>query len=341
MAAEAGESEVVQSSKTEEMTLHTALNSGLDCILASDPTALVFGEDVAFGGVFRVTTGLRDKYGADRVFNTPLCEQGIAGFACGVASNGATALAEIQFADYIFPAFDQIVNEVAKYRYRSGNQFDAGRLLIRTPYGAVGHGGCYHSQSPEAYFCHTPGLIVVVPSTPLDAKGLLIASALRNDPVIFLEPKVLYRSTEVAEQVPVGSFVEEIGKAKVWKHGSDITLVGWGTQMHVLKKAAEEAEKKGISCELIDLRTLLPWDVDTVVQSVKKTGRLLVSHEAPVTAGFAAEIATTIQQHCFLHLESPIARVCGYDTPFPLAFEKFYLPDQHKVLHAIVDTLNY
>ncbi|MDP2437742.1 MAG: transketolase C-terminal domain-containing protein [archaeon] len=324
------------------MTIHTALNSALDAILEEDPTALIFGEDVAFGGVFRVTSGLREKYGDDRVFNTPLCEQGIAGFACGLASNGATAMAEIQFADYIFPAFDQIVNEIAKYRYRSGGQFDSGRLVIRTPCGAVGHGGCYHSQSPEAYFCHTPGLVVVVPSTPRDAKGLLIAAARSRDPVIFMEPKILYRNTDAAEQVPEGPYAEELGKARVWQEGKDLTVVGWGTQMYVLRKAVAEArDKLGITCDLIDLRTLLPWDVDAVVSSVKKTGRLLISHEAPVTGGFAAEIAAAIQEKCFLHLESPIARVCGYDTPFPLAYEQLYLPDQHKVFAAMKATMEY
>ena len=324
------------------MTIHTALNSALDAILEEDPTALIFGEDVAFGGVFRVTSGLREKYGDDRVFNTPLCEQGIAGFACGLASNGATAMAEIQFADYIFPAFDQIVNEIAKYRYRSGGQFDSGRLVIRTPCGAVGHGGCYHSQSPEAYFCHTPGLVVVVPSTPRDAKGLLIAASRSRDPVIFMEPKILYRNTDAAEQVPEGPYAEELGKARVWQEGKDLTVVGWGTQMYVLRKAVAEArDKLGITCDLIDLRTLLPWDVDAVVSSVKKTGRLLISHEAPVTGGFAAEIAAAIQEKCFLHLESPIARVCGYDTPFPLAYEQLYLPDQHKVFAAMKATMEY
>ena len=327
---------------TKQMTIHTALNDGLDLIMQQDPTALIFGEDVAFGGVFRVTSGLRDKYGADRVFNTPLCEQGIAGFACGIASNGATALAEIQFADYIFPAFDQIVNEIAKYRYRSGGQFDSGRLVIRTPCAAVGHGGCYHSQSPEAYFCHTPGLVVVVPSTPRDAKGLLLAAARSPDPVVFMEPKILYRSTEAAEDVPEGDFSEELGRAKVRREGTDVTVVGWGSQMYALERAAAMAEERlGLRCELIDLRTLLPWDVEAVAQSVRKTGRLLVSHEAPVTGGFAAEIAATIQERCFLHLEAPVARVCGYDTPFPLAFESLYLPDQYKVYDAIQSIVNY
>jgi len=330
------------------MTIHTALNSAMDNALELDKSAILFGEDVAFGGVFRCSLGLREKYGDSRVFNSPLCEQGIAGFACGYAANGGTAIAEIQFADYIFPAFDQIVNEIAKYRYRSGNEFNVGSLTIRTPYGAVGHGGLYHSQSPEAYFAHTPGLKVVMPSTPRDAKGLLLASIRDPNPVVFFEPKWLYRSTEIVESVPESAQPllddEEmlLSRAKIWKEGNDVTVLGWGAQMHVLSKAIKEAEKKmSISCELIDLRTILPWDVDTVVESVRKTGRLVISHEAPKTGGFAAEIAATVQEQCFLYLESPIARVCGYDTPFPLIFEQLYMPDQWKALSSIQKTVEF
>eukprot|EP01034_Spumella_vulgaris_P027928 gene27929-34714_t len=247
--------------------------------MQTDPTAVVFGEDVGFGGVFRCSVGLQEEFGSNRVFNTPLCEQGIAGFAIGYASMGKTAIAEIQFADYIFPAFDQIVNEAAKFRYRSGNQFNCGGLTIRTPSGAVGHGALYHSQSPEAYFCHTPGLKVVIPSCPSDAKGLLLASIRSPDPVIFFEPKALYRAS--VEEVPVGDYEVPLGVAKVVSQGTDITLVGWGGQVNVMKKASEAAAALGISCEVIDLRTLLPWDVESVVKSVTKTGRLIVTHEAP------------------------------------------------------------
>jgi 2-oxoisovalerate dehydrogenase E1 component subunit beta len=327
---------------SREMTMHDAINSGLDNIMTEDPSACIFGEDVAFGGVFRCTSGLREKHGEKRVFNTPLCEQGIAAFACGMAAQGATALAEIQFADYIFPAFDQIVNEIAKYRYRSGGEFDAGGVLIRAPYGAVGHGGLYHSQSPEAYFCHTPGLKVVMPSTPANAKGLLVAAARCRDPVIYLEPKILYRSTAAAEEVSDEPFELDIGRADVWTRGDDVTVVGWGAQMHVLRDAVEHArDTLGISCELIDLRTLAPWDVEAVAESVCRTGRLVVSHEAPTTGGFAAEIAATIQEQCFLSLEAPIARVCGYDTPFPLIFESLYMPDKWKNIDAIQKSLQY
>eukprot|EP00604_Paraphysomonas_vestita_P001808 CAMPEP_0174821302 /NCGR_PEP_ID=MMETSP1107-20130205/6324_1 /TAXON_ID=36770 /ORGANISM="Paraphysomonas vestita, Strain GFlagA" /LENGTH=321 /DNA_ID=CAMNT_0016038167 /DNA_START=149 /DNA_END=1114 /DNA_ORIENTATION=- len=316
-----------------------SINDAIRIALKTDDTAVVFGEDVAFGGVFRATVGLKEEFGEHRVFNTPLCEQGIAGFAIGYAAMGKTAIAEIQFADYIFPAFDQIVNEAAKYRYRSGGQFNVGNLVFRTPCGAVGHGGLYHSQSPEAYFAHTPGLKVVMPSSPSEAKGLLLASIRDNNPIIFFEPKCLYRAA--VEEVPTGDYTLPLGVANVVKEGKDITLVGWGAQIHVVKKAAALAEEAGISCEVIDLRTILPWDVDTIANSVLKTGRLIVSHEAPQTGGFAGEIATTIQKECFLSLEAPIERVCGYDTPFPLAFEKQYVPDQFKIFEAIKRTVNF
>lgn len=285
------------------MNLYTALNNAMDVAMETDSTACLFGEDVGFGGVFRASVNLNEKYGSRRVFNTPLCEQGIAGFAVGLAAQGHTAIAEIQFADYIFPAFDQIVNEAAKYRYRSGNQFDSGKVTFRTPYGAVGHGGLYHSQSPEAYFTHTPGLKVVVPRDPASAKGLLLASIRDPNPVVFLEPKRLYRAS--VGEVPEGDFVLPLDKAEVVKEGKDITLVGWGAQMGVIEKAAAKAEAEhGISCELIDLRTLLPWDYDTVCRSVVKTGRMLVSHEAPITSGFGAEVIAKVQEECFFSVRS-------------------------------------
>jgi 2-oxoisovalerate dehydrogenase E1 component beta subunit len=267
--------------ETKRMNLFTAVNDAMRIALSTDETACVFGEDVGFGGVFRCSVGLREEFGKHRVFNTPLCEQGIVGFAIGYASMGHTAIAEIQFADYIYPAFDQFVNEAAKFRYRSGNQFDCGKMTVRAPCGAVGHGGHYHSQSPEAYFTHTAGLRVVIPSSPYDAKGLLLASIRSPDPVVFFEPKALYRSA--VEDVPVGDYEIPLGKARVVRQGSDVTIVGWGGQMLVLNKVCDMAANIGISCELIDLRSLLPWDVETVVQSVSKTGKLIVSHEAPVS----------------------------------------------------------
>jgi len=332
-------SEGMSGLETERMNLFTAVNDAMRVAMKTDDSAVVFGEDVAFGGVFRCSVGLKEEFGASRVFNAPLCEQGIAGFAIGYASMNKTAIAEIQFADYIFPAFDQIVNEAAKFRYRSGNQFNCGGLTFRTPCGAVGHGGLYHSQSPEAYFTHTPGLKVVMPSTPSDAKGLLLASIRDPNPVVFFEPKALYRAA--VEDVPVGDYTVELGKAKTMRTGSDITLVGWGGQLHVMAKACDMAAKEGISCELIDLRTLAPWDQEAVTASVVKTGRLIISHEAPRTSGFAAEISSTVQEECFLSLEAPVQRVCGYDTPFPLVFEKQYTPDVYKVFEAIKSTVNF
>lgn len=322
------------------MNMLHAINDALAIAMTADERMVVFGEDVGhFGGVFRATSGLQEKFGRERCFNTPLTEQGIAGFANGLASNGMTAVAEIQFADYIFPAFDQIVNETAKFRYRSGNQFNVGGLTFRTPYGGGIAGGHYHSQSPEAYFTQTPGLKVVIPRNPEQAKGLLLASIRDPNPVIFFEPKRLYRAS--VGEVPAGDFEIEIGKAEVVKAGNNITLLGWGAQMEILEKAAKMAEKDGISCEIVDLRTLAPWDIDTVATSVKKTGRLLINHEAPLTGGFAGEIAATIQEECFLHLESPISRVCGLDTPYPLILEKEYMPDELKTYEAIKASVNF
>ncbi|MED5294362.1 MAG: transketolase C-terminal domain-containing protein, partial [Pseudomonadota bacterium] len=257
----------------------------------------------------------------------------------GLAAQGSVPVAEIQFADYIFPAFDQIVNETAKFRFRSGDLFNVGGMTIRTPYGGGISGGLYHSQSPEAYFAHTPGLKIVVPRNPYEAKGLLLAAIRDPDPVLFFEPKRLYRAS--TGDVPEGDYQLPIGEAEVIKEGADVTVLGWGAQMEVIERAVEMAEKEGISCEVIDLRTILPWDEDTVVESVLKTGRLVITHEAPRTGGFAGEIAATIQERCFLYLESPIRRVTGLDTPFPLILEKEYLPDHLKIYEAITASLHY
>ncbi len=323
-----------------KMNLLQAVNNALDIAMAENEKVICFGEDVgSFGGVFRATSHLQEKYGRQRCFNTPLVEQGIIGFANGLAAQGSVPVAEIQFADYIFPAFDQIVNEAAKFRYRSGNLFNVGGLTIRTPYGGGIAGGLYHSQSPEAYFAQTPGLKVVVPRNPHQAKGLLLASIRDPNPVIFFEPKRIYRAS--VGEVPDDDYQLPLSVADVVKEGSDITLLAWGAQMECLEKADELAEKEGISCEIIDLRTILPWDVETVAASVKKTGRLLISHEAPMTGGFAGEIAASIQERCFLYLESPIARVTGLDTPFPLALEKEYIPDHWKIFEAIKSSVHF
>lgn len=323
-----------------QINLLQAVNSALDIAMAHDPRVICLGQDIGqFGGVFRATSKLQEKYGKQRCFNTPITEQGIVGFSIGLAAQGSIAVAEIQFADYIFPAFDQIVNEAAKFRYRSGDQFNCGGLTIRTPYGGGIAGGLYHSQSPEAYFCHTPGLKVVIPSTAYQAKGLLLSAIRDPDPVIFFEPKAIYRA-EVGE-VPDDDYEIPLGVAEVVTEGADITLVGWGAQMHQLHRAAKMALQDGISCEVIDLRTLLPWDLETVAASVNKTGRLIISHEAPRTGGFAGEISAAVQEQCFLSLESPIMRVAGMDTPFPLVFEKEYLPDYLKVYEAIKQSVNF
>ena len=323
-----------------QINLLQAVNSALDTAMAHDPRVICLGQDLGqFGGVFRATSKLQEKYGKQRCFNTPITEQGIVGFSIGLAAQGSIAVAEIQFADYIFPAFDQIVNEAAKFRYRSGDQFNCGGLTIRTPYGGGIAGGLYHSQSPEAYFCHTPGLKVVIPSTAYQAKGLLLSAIRDPDPVIFFEPKAIYRA-EVGE-VPDDDYEIPLGVAEVVTEGADITLVGWGAQMHQLHRAAKMALQDGISCEVIDLRTLLPWDLETVAASVNKTGRLIISHEAPRTGGFAGEISAAVQEQCFLSLESPIMRVAGMDTPFPLVFEKEYLPDYLKVYEAIKQSVNF
>jgi len=308
--------------------------------MESDDTALLFGEDVAFGGVFRASEGLKDQFGGDRVFNTPLCEQGIIGFAIGVAAAGHTAIAEIQFADYIFPAFDQIVNEAAKYRYRSGNEFNCAGLTIRSPCGAVGHGGHYHSQSVESYFAHCAGLKIVVPRGPRQAKGLLLSCIRDQNPCIFFEPKRMYRASTA--EIPDEDYMLPIGKAEVLQEGNDVTLVGWGTQISVMQKAAEKAaEELGTSCEIIDLQTIAPWDFETIENSVQKTGRLVITHEAPLTGGFAGEIAATIADNCFTSLEAPIQRVCGYDTPWPLAHESIYIPDFLRVFEGIKTAVEY
>jgi 2-oxoisovalerate dehydrogenase E1 component beta subunit len=322
------------------MNMLQAVNNALITAMNDDEKVMVFGEDVGhFGGVFRATSNLHQTFGKGRCFNTPLTEQGIIGFATGLASQGAVPVAEIQFADYIFPAFDQIVNETAKFRYRSGGQFSCGTLTIRTPYGGGISGGLYHSQSPEAFFAHIPGMKVVIPRNPYQAKGLLLASIRDDNPVLFMEPKRLYRAS--VGEVPEEDYQLPLGKADIVKQGTDITLLAWGAQVEIIEKAAAMAEEQGISCEVIDLQSILPWDIETVCSSVEKTGRLLINHEAPLTAGFASEIAASVQEKCFLYLESPICRVCGLDTPYPLAHEKEYMPDHLKTFEAIKRTVNF
>ncbi len=321
------------------MNMIQALNHTLFEEFSRDERLVAFGEDVgAFGGVFRVTEGLQKKFGGERVFDTPLAEQGIVGFAIGMAQNGLKPVCEIQFADYIFPAYDQIVNELAKMRYRTANQYTA-QVIIRTPAGGGIHGGHYHSQSPWAQFLHTPGLVVLCVSGPYDAKGLLTAAIEANDPVLFFEPKRIYRS--VKEEVPLERYTIPIGKAELARMGKDITLIGWGAQHHQNMQAALEMIEEGIDVEVLNLRTLNPLDETAIIASVQKTGRCVVADEAPKTMGFSAEIAATIMEKCFLYLEAPVERCCGLDTPFPHTLEDQYLPDAYKVRRAIIDTMEY
>jgi pyruvate dehydrogenase E1 component beta subunit len=322
------------------MNIIQALNSTLHQEFAKNSKLVTFGEDAgAFGGVFRVTSGLQEKFGEERCFDTPLCEQGIVGFGIGMAQKGLKPICEIQFADYIFPAYDQIVNELAKMRYRTGNQYSA-PLIIRTPYGGGIHGGHYHSQSPEAQFLHTPGLHVVFVSGPYDAKGLLTTAIRSNDPVIIFEPKRLYRALK--EEVPEEEYLIPFGVAAIEKIGSDVTLIGWGAQHHQNMEAAKVLqEEHSIAVEVINMRTLNPLDINTITASVEKTGRCVIAHEAPLTQGFGAEIAAQIAEKCFLYLDAPIKRCCGLDTPFPNILEKEYLPDADKVVQAVLDTLEF
>lgn len=322
------------------MNIIQALNQALHEEFARNDRLVIFGEDCGFfGGVFRVTTGLQEKFGEERCFDSPLSEQGIIGFGIGMAQKGIKPICEIQFADYIFPGYDQIVNELAKMRYRTANQYSS-PVVVRCPYGGGIHGGHYHSQSPEAQFLHTPGLCVVVVSGPYDAKGLLLSALRSNDPVIFLEPKRIYRS--IKEEVPEEEYTIPLGKASVERIGKDLTLIGWGAQHHQNMEAANElAQSDQLDIEVINLRSLNPLDIPTIINSVQKTGRCVIAHEAPLTQGFGAELAALIMEHCFLHLEAPVKRCCGLDTPFPNTLEKEYLPDSYKVKKAILDTMKF
>jgi len=309
-----------------------AVNNALKLEMKRDPRVVVLGEDVGqFGGVFRATSGLVQEFGNDRVIDTPLSEGGIIGTAMGMAIYGMRPVPEIQFSDFIYPAFDQIVNEIAKCRYRSGGQFTC-PLVIRTPYGGGIRGGHYHSQSPEAYFCHTPGLKVVVPATPYEAKGLLLSSIRDEDPIIFLEPKRVYRAAK--GEVPDGDYTIPLGQAEITHPGKDITLIAWGSMWHTALQAEKEAKNQGLSLEIINLRTLSPWDSQTVIDSVNKTGRAVIIQEAPKTCGFAAEIISTIMEKCFFNLQAPVHRVTGWDTPFPYTLENDYLPNVPRIIDA-------
>jgi 2-oxoisovalerate dehydrogenase E1 component beta subunit len=329
-----------------QMNMIQALNSAMDILLARDSSVVVLGEDVGFfGGVFRVTDGLQRKYGEHRVLDTPIAEGAIVGAAIGMGVNGLRPIAEVQFADYIYPACDQIFSELARLRYRSAGEFWA-PVTIRTPCGGGIRGGQTHSQSPEGIFAHVCGIKTVMPSNPYDAKGLLIASVEDDDPVVFFEPKRLYNgpfdgdpnkpavpwSTHAKGEVPDGHYTVPIGKAEIVRPGSQLSIITYGTMVYVCEAAAKAL---GLDAEIIDVRSIVPLDTDTICSSVRKTGRCLVAHEATRFGGFGAELSATIQEECFWDLEAPIERVAGFDTPYPHAFEWEYFPGQARVAIAL------
>ncbi|HEY0684969.1 MAG TPA: alpha-ketoacid dehydrogenase subunit beta [Steroidobacter sp.] len=328
------------------MNMIQALNSAMATMMARDPSVVVFGEDVGyFGGVFRATDGLQKKYGKHRCFDTPIAEGGIVGAAIGMGAYGMRPVVEVQFADYIYPAFDQLTSEAARIRYRSAGQFSV-PIVVRSPYGGGIYGGQTHSQSPEGLFTHVVGLKVVIPSTPYDAKGLLISAIEDDDPVMFFEPKRLYTgpfdgrhdvavkpwSVHPASEVPEDYYKVPLGKASVVREGEEVTVLAYGTMVHVALAAANDS---GVDAEVIDLRSLIPLDVDTIMSSVNKTGRCIVVHEATKTSGFGAELAALVQRECFYQLEAPVERVTGWDIPYPHAFEWQYFPGPARVAAAL------
>ena len=319
-----------------QMNMVQAINDALRLEMRRDGRVVILGEDVGkVGGVFRVTAGLFDEFGDDRVIDTPLSEGGIIGTAVGMALYGLVPVPEIQFADFIWPAYDQIVSELAKFRYRSGGEYSA-KMVIRTPVGGGIRGGHYHSQHPEAHFIHVPGLKVVCPSNPYDAKGLLLASLRDPDPVLFFEPKRVYRAAK--GDVPDGDYTVPLESAAIAREGGDVTVIAYGAMLYEALDAAQKASAEGVDCEVIDLRTLWPLDVGSVMQSVKKTGRLVIVHEAPKTCGFGAELMSLVCEKAFYHLKAPPMRVTGFDTPFPYTLEMEYLPLSHRILPALLET---
>lgn len=317
--------QAVRSAMIDEMTL--------------DPNVVTLGEDIGpRGGVFLVTEGLIDKFGKDRVIDTPLAELGIIGAAVGMAMFGLRPVAEIQFIDFLFPGFDMLVSEAAKMRYRSAGQFYC-PMVVRSPYGGGVRGGGYHSQSPEAYFVATPGLKVVAPSNPYDAKGLLISSIRDDDPVVFMEPKKIYRFQK--QEIPNGAYEVPLGKAAIAREGKHVSLITFGAMVQLALDAAEKLKPQGVDVEVLDLRTLQPYDCDAIMTTVAKTGHVVLLQEAPRIGGFMGEIAAYIAETGIEYLEGPIVRVGGWDTPFPYALEKAYMPNVERVTRAIKKTLNF
>jgi 2-oxoisovalerate dehydrogenase E1 component beta subunit len=341
---EAGMTEAA--TQTRRLNMIEAINEALHVMMARDPNVVVFGEDVGyFGGVFRATAGLQKQFGKHRVFDTPINECGIIGAAVGMGAYGLRPVPEIQFADYIYPGLDQLISEAARLRYRSAGEFIA-PLTVRSPFGGGIFGGQTHSQSPEALFTHVAGLKTVIPCTPYDAKGLLISAIEDDDPVIFFEPKRIYNgpfsgyydkpvepwAKHEGSEVPEGYYTVPLGKARIAQEGEAMSVIAYGTMIHVAQAVCRE---KGIDAEIIDLRTLVPLDIETVEKSVKKTGKCLIIHEATRTGGFGAELSALVQERCFYHLEAPIERVTGFDTPYPHSLEWAYFPGPVRIGEAV------
>ncbi|MFC6731445.1 MULTISPECIES: alpha-ketoacid dehydrogenase subunit beta [unclassified Haladaptatus] len=327
-------------SDTQNLTLVQAVRDGLKGEMERDDDVIVMGEDVGKnGGVFRATQGLWDQFGDDRVIDTPLAESGIVGSAIGMAAYGMKPVPEIQFMGFIYPAFDQIVSHAARLRTRSRGRYTC-PMVVRAPYGGGIRAPEHHSESKEAFFAHEPGLKVVVPSTPYDTKGLL-ASAIRDpDPVIFLEPKLIYRAFR--EEVPDETYTVPLGEAATRREGTDVSVFTWGAMTRPTLKAADELSEEGIDVEVIDLRTLSPLDDDAIIESFKKTGRAAVVHEAPLTGGLGGEIAATIQEEALIYQEAPVKRITGFDTPFPLyALENYYLPQVARIKEGIKEAYEF
>jgi 2-oxoisovalerate dehydrogenase E1 component beta subunit len=337
---------LAEAGATTRMNMIQAINSAMDVMMGRDPNVVVMGEDVGyFGGVFRATAGLQAKYGKTRAFDTPITEIGIIGVAIGMGAYGLRPVPEIQFADYIYPALDQLVSEAARLRYRSAGDFTA-PITVRSPYGGGIFGGQTHSQSPEGIFTHVSGIKTVIPSTPYDAKGLLIAAIEDSDPVLFLEPKRIYNgpfdghydrptknwTSHPAGEVPTGHYRIDLGKAATVRAGEAVTILCYGTMVHVVASTVEEL---GVDAEIIDLRTLVPLDIHAIEASVKKTGRCMIVHEATRTSGFGAELSALVTERCFYHLEAPVERVTGFDTPYPHSLEWAYFPGPVRIGEAL------
>lgn len=324
-----------------KLTMVQALNLALEQEMSKDQDVVVMGEDVGRdGGVFRVTEKLFEKFGAARVIDTPLAESAIVGTAVGMAVAGMKPVAEIQFSGFIYPAFDQLINHAARFRNRSRGRFHC-PLVVRAPYSGGIHAPEHHSESMENIYVHTPGLKVVIPSTPYDAKGLLLSAIRDPDPVLFLEPKRVYRS--IKQDVPEEEYTIPLGKADIKREGGDVTLISWGSMVHVALEAAQKLyDEKKISAEVVDLRTLSPLDLDTVLTSVKKTGRCVIVHEAPRTSGFGAELGFLLQERLMLNLQAPVQRATGWDTIFPLAkLEHLYLPNATRVIKKVEKVMSF